>query len=193
MWTSSGGGGFDGLGDLLDAHPFGDLVEHPELAAVGGVFARELDAAHGVADVDHAAGLPAAAVDGQRVPDHGLDHEPVQNRAEHRVAVKPGGEALVAGVLIVLLPGFGSGVGLLLATGRVAMPGVPGCAPAPTAEGWSSFRVSGVVRAAQAGAGRAHSRCQQVRNASFQGQSGLIFRTRSRPWRASRAGMCQIR
>lgn len=66
-------------------------------------------------------------------------------------------------------------------------------APAPTAPGWSSFRVDGVVRAGQAGAGRAHSRCQQVRNACFQGQPGLILRTRSRAWRASRAGMCQIR
>jgi len=77
--------------------------------------------------------------------------------------------------------------------GRVTVPGVPGCAPAPTAPGWSSFRVDGVVCAGQAGAGRAHSRCQQVRNASFQGQSGLILRMRSRAWRASRAGMCQIR
>jgi hypothetical protein len=31
-----------------------------------------------------------------------------------------------------------------------------------------------------------------VRNAFFQGQLGLIFRTRWRAWRASRAGMCQI-
>jgi hypothetical protein len=39
----------------------------------------------------------------------------------------------------------------------------------------------------------ADSRCQQVRNASFHGQSALILRTRWRAWRASRAGMCQIR
>jgi hypothetical protein len=45
-----------------------------------------------------------------------------------------------------------------------------------------------MVRAGQAGAGRAHSRRQQVRNASFQGQSGLILRMRSRACRASRAG-----
>ena len=42
--------------------------------------------------------------------------------------------------------------------------------------------------AGQAGAGRAHSRCQQVRNASFQGQVRLIFRMRARAWRTSRAG-----
>jgi hypothetical protein len=47
--------------------------------------------------------------------------------------------------------------------------------------------------AGHAGAGRAHSRCQQARNASFHGQSGLIFRTRWRACRARRAGMCQTR
>jgi hypothetical protein len=55
-----------------------------------------------------------------------------------------------------------------------------------------SMRVAVMVRAGQAGAGRAQSRRQQVRNAWFHGQSGLIFRTRSRAWRARRAGMCQI-
>src|SRR5450755_926936 len=92
-----GGGGLDGRGDLLDAHPFGDLVEDPELAPVGGVFAGELDAADGVADVDHAAGLAAGAVDGQRVAGDGLDDEPVQHGAEHRIVVEPGGEPFVAG------------------------------------------------------------------------------------------------
>jgi S-adenosylmethionine synthetase len=66
-------------------------------------------------------------------------------------------------------------------------------APAPTAPGWSSSRVAGMIRAGQASAGRAYRRCQQVRNASAHGQSGLIFRTRSRAWRARRAGMCHIR
>ncbi len=73
------------------------------------------------------------------------------------------------------------------------VPGVPGCAPAPTAPGWSSFRVAWMVGDGQEGAGRAQSRCQQARNASVQGQPGLILRARSRAWRASRAGMCQIR
>ena len=96
-------------------------------------------------------------------------------------------------LLIVPLPGFGWSVCLAGGGGRAAVPGVPGCAPAPTAPGWSSFCVGGVVRAGQAGAGRAQSRCQQVRNASFQGQSGLMVRVRCRAWRARRAGMCQIR
>jgi hypothetical protein len=97
------------------------------------------------------------------------------------------------GLLIVLVPGFGCGVCLAGGGGRVVVPGVPGCAPAPTAPGCASFRVAGVVCAGQAGAGRAQSGCQQVRNASFHGQSGLIFRTRSRAGRASRAGMCRMR
>ena len=54
------------------------------------------------------------------------------------------------------------------------MPDVLGSAPAPTAPG-RLLSVAGVVRAGQAGAGRAHSRCQQVRKASFQGQVRLIF------------------
>jgi hypothetical protein len=84
-------------------------------------------------------------------------------------------------LLIVLVPGFGCGVCLAVGAGRPVVPGVPGCAPAPTAPGWSSFRAAGAVCAGQAGADRAQSRCQQMRNASFQGQSGLILRMR---WRA---------
>jgi hypothetical protein len=47
--------------------------------------------------------------------------------------------------------------------------------------------------AGQAGSGRAHSRCQQVRKASFQGQVRLIFSTRARAWRTSRAGSAHSR
>ena len=54
--------------------------------------------------------------------------------------------------------------------------------------GGPPFRVAGTGVAGQAGAGRAHSRCQQVRKASFQGQVRLIFSMRARAWRASRAG-----
>ena len=93
----------------------------------------------------------------------------------------------------MLVAGFGCVVCLFSGGGRVVVPGVPGCAPAPTAPGCVSCSAAGADGAGQAGAGRAQSRCQQVRNASFQGQPGLIFRTRSRACRASRAGMCQIR
>src|SRR5271166_2434490 len=59
--------------------------------------------------------------------------------------------------------------------------------------GAASFPGRGGGVAGQAGAGRAHSRCQQVRNASFQGQVRLIFRTRARAWRTSRAGRLSSR
>ena len=53
--------------------------------------------------------------------------------------------------------------------------------------------VAGTVLTGQAGAGRAHSRCQQVRNASFHGQVRLIFSTRARAWRTRRAGSAHNR
>ena len=66
-------------------------------------------------------------------------------------------------------------------------PVCPERAPAPTAPGWSPFRLRG-RGGGQAGAGRAHRRCQQVVNASLQGQVRLIFSTRARAWRTRRAG-----
>ena len=57
----------------------------------------------------------------------------------------------------------------------------------------TSFRVAEAGVAGQAGAGRAHSRCQQARNASFQGQVRLIFSMRARAWRTSRAGRLSSR
>jgi hypothetical protein len=88
---------------------------------------------------------------------------------------------------IVPVPVFGCAVCLLRGCGRVAQPGVPGGAPAPTAPGRVSFLAGGMVRAGQAGAGGAQSRCQQNRNASFHGQSGLISgRARGRGGRAWR-------
>ena len=72
------------------------------------------------------------------------------------------------------------------------LPGVPGAAPAPTATARGLPPVAVADRAGQGRPGRSHSRCQEVRNASFQSQSGLIFSTRWRAWRARRAGMCHI-
>jgi hypothetical protein len=96
-------------------------------------------------------------------------------------------------LLFVLVPVFDLHV-LLASGGRQArVPGVPGSAPAPTVPGCSSFRVDGVVRAGQVGAGSAQSRCQQVMKAVFQGQPGLILRILLRAWRTSRAGTCQSR
>ena len=67
-----------------------------------------------------------------------------------------------------------------------------GRAPAPTAPGGLlPCRRDGV--AGQAGAGRANSRSQQAKNASFQGQVRLIFSTQARAWRTSRAGRLSSR
>jgi catechol 2,3-dioxygenase-like lactoylglutathione lyase family enzyme len=45
-------------------------------------------------------------------------------------------------LLIVLLPGLGCGVCLAGGGGRGRSPGMPGCAPAPTAPDWSPFLLS---------------------------------------------------
>jgi hypothetical protein len=92
-------------------------------------------------------------------------------------------------LLFVLASVFDLHVRLASAGRRARLP-CARAAPAPTAPGWSSFRVAGAAGAGQLGAGRAQSRCQRVRNASFQGQSGLFFRIRFRAWRTRRAGCC---
>jgi hypothetical protein len=61
----------------------------------------------------------------------------------------------------VLVPGFGSVVCLLSGGGRVAVPGVPGCAPVPTAPAVSPFASLGwlvLVRRVLAGRRAAASR-----------------------------------
>ena len=58
--------------------------------ALGRVLERQRHAGQRVADVEHAAGLAARAVDGQRVAGDGLDAEAVQHRAEHAVVVEAG-------------------------------------------------------------------------------------------------------
>ena len=78
----------DPLRQLADRELLGELVEHAVLAGLRRVQQRQLDAAHGVADVEEAAGLPAAAVDGQRVADRRLDAEAVQRGAEDLVVVE---------------------------------------------------------------------------------------------------------
>ena len=81
-----------------------------------------------------------------------------------------------AWLLIVLVPGFGCGVWLLLGCSQASRPGVPGACAGSDCAGTCSFPVVVADGAGQVGSGMACSRCQQLRNASFQGQSGLIFR-----------------
>ena len=95
-----------------------------------------------------------------------------------------GGARLVTGRVA---PVFGGCIWFRCSQRMAARPDVLGGTGSDCA-GAASFpgRRDGV--AGQAGAGRAHSRCQQARKASFQGQVRLIFSTRARAWRTSRAG-----
>src|SRR5262249_41560041 len=93
----------DCLGHLRDRQRLGHLVEDPELAGLGRIFAGQLQAAHRIPDLYDAANLAAIAVDAERLADHRLDHEPVQYRAENRVVVVPGRQPVVLGGLRRLL------------------------------------------------------------------------------------------
>ena len=53
------GGRLDQLGKLQHRELLGELVEDPELARLGRIGHRQLDAGEGVADVEEAAGLVA--------------------------------------------------------------------------------------------------------------------------------------
>ena len=75
-----------------------------------------------VADVEEAAGLAAAAVDGQRVADHRLQAEAVEHGAEDLVVVEAGDQALVAGGLLGLDPVDDA----LVEVGRAQAPGAAG-------------------------------------------------------------------
>ena len=90
------------LGELRDGELLGELVEDAELAQLGGVVHCELDALERVADVETAAGLAALPVDGERVADHGLHAEAVEDGAEDLVVVEARHEPLIHGRLVRL-------------------------------------------------------------------------------------------
>ena len=70
----------------------------------GRIQAGDLDAAHGVANVEEAARLPALAVDRQRMADGGLRAEAVQHRAEDLVVVEAVDQASSRAVSSVMVP-----------------------------------------------------------------------------------------
>src|ERR671914_2930272 len=92
------------LGELEHGELLRELVEHAELAALRRVAHGQLDALERVADVEEAARLPALAVDGERVPDHGLHAEAVERGAEDLVVVEARAQALVERGLLGLDP-----------------------------------------------------------------------------------------
>src|SRR5664280_1487241 len=76
---------------------------NPELTPVGGVRTGQLDAGQRVEDVEHAPGLAAGTVDGERVAGDGLDTEAVEDGAEDAVVVEPGGQVGVEAGLFGLV------------------------------------------------------------------------------------------
>src|SRR5215216_6400623 len=84
------------LSELPDRELLGELVENPHLAALGGVFHGELDAAHRVADVEVAPCLGTVAVDRERVADGRLHTEAVEDRSEDLLVIEAVYEAPVA-------------------------------------------------------------------------------------------------
>ena len=81
----------------------GHLVEDAHaLAIVGRILDRQLDAAHGVLDVDEGARLAAGAVHRQRVADRGLHQEAVQHGAVVAVVVEAVDQPLVEPRLVGL-------------------------------------------------------------------------------------------
>src|SRR5215210_2519507 len=84
------------LGELPDRELLSKLVEYPHLAALGGVFHCELDAAHRVADVEVAPRLGTVAVDRERMAYGRLHTEAVEDRSEDFLVVEAVYEAPVA-------------------------------------------------------------------------------------------------
>jgi hypothetical protein len=83
------------FGELDHAEGLGELVHDPQLAAARRVGGSQLDALQRVVEIEVAAGLAAAAIDGQRDTGHGLDEEAIDDRAEDVVVVKVGQQAPV--------------------------------------------------------------------------------------------------
>ena len=67
---------------------FGELIEHPALARVGRIQARQFDAAHRIANVQKPARLAALSIHGERMSRRGLHAETVQHRAKDVVVIE---------------------------------------------------------------------------------------------------------
>src|SRR5579863_3198680 len=78
----------------------GELVENAEFTFGSGIEAGNLDAAHGVANIEEAASLSAFAINGKRGADGGLDAKAIQNRAEDFVIVEAINEGFVHGYFV---------------------------------------------------------------------------------------------
>ena len=64
------------------------LIEHAELAFLGGIQAGQFNASHRVSNIEEAARLPTFTVDGERLSNRSLHAEAIQNGSEHLVVVE---------------------------------------------------------------------------------------------------------
>jgi len=71
-----------------DGKLFRELIIDAALASGCRVVAGDLDAAHGIADIEETARLAALAVDRERLPDSRLYAETIEDRAEDVVVVE---------------------------------------------------------------------------------------------------------
>ena len=94
-------------------------------------------------------------------------------RDAHRTGLDDSGGGRVW-VSRLVVPGFGPGIRFFVSAGVARCPMCPGQHRLDPRRGGPPSWVAEMVRAGQLGAGRLHSRCQQVTNASFQGQVRLI-------------------
>ena len=81
--------------DVQDGKLLRELVEYAALAREGRVQARQLDATHGISNIQKAARLTSFAIDGQRMSDGCLDTKTVQDRTEDFIVIEAIDESLV--------------------------------------------------------------------------------------------------
>ena len=80
---------------MQDGECFGELVEHPIFARLGGIHNRQLDAAQSIADIQEAAALASLSIHRQRNAGGRLHTESVDGGSENVVIVEAGGEVIV--------------------------------------------------------------------------------------------------
>ena len=95
-----GAGLRDEFRELIDAPHLGNLVEDTHASLLRRIIDGELNAAHGVTDVEVAPRLSSFPVDGERVSDGGLHAEAVQCRAKDAIVVESVDEHGVHGCFV---------------------------------------------------------------------------------------------
>jgi len=87
-----------------DGKLFRELIIDTAFASGCRVVAGDLDAAHGIADIEETARLTALAVDSERLPNGRLHAETIQDRAEDVVVVEAIDERFIERGFVVIVP-----------------------------------------------------------------------------------------